>query len=112
MKIANPPSSRLVWETFLKDFKYLRKVAVRLLFLHATLTGIKGDFSFERLFCEREKTRLGLERAQKLVFVAANIRLDRRDLPGTEEKDTELFGSVGTGDEEMINGSLAETSAI
>lgn len=112
MKIANPSSSRLVWETCLKEFRSLSKVAVRLLFLHATSSGNKDDFSFERLFCEREEARLGLERAQKLVFVAANSRLERRDFPGSEEKDTELFGNVGDGEEEMINDSLAETSSI
>lgn len=112
MKFANPPSSRLVWETCLKEFKSLSKVAVRLLFLHATSSGIKGDFSFERLFCEREEARLGLERAQKLVFVAANSRLERRGFPGSEDKDTELFDNMGGGEEERIDEALAETSSI
>ncbi|XP_073310957.1 uncharacterized protein [Primulina huaijiensis] len=112
MKFANPPSSRLVWETCLKEFKSLSKVAVRLLFLHATSSAIKGDFSFERLFCARKEARLGLERVQKLVFVAANSRLERRDFGGSEEKDTELFGNVGGEKEEMIDEALAETSSI
>ncbi|XP_075473292.1 uncharacterized protein LOC142504290 [Primulina tabacum] len=94
MKIANPSSSRLVWETCLKEFESLSKVAVRLLFLHATSSGIKGDFSFERLFCEREEARLGLQRAQKFVFVAANSRLERRDFPGSEERILS-FSAVG-----------------
>ncbi|GER25315.1 hAT transposon superfamily [Striga asiatica] len=78
MKVANPQSRRLVWETCLKEFKSLSKVAVRLLFLHATSFGIKCDRAW---FCGLET---GLERAQKIVYVAAQARLQRPDLLGDE----------------------------
>ncbi|PWA87107.1 Ribonuclease H-like domain-containing protein [Artemisia annua] len=48
MKIANPQSSRLVWETILKEFTVLGKIAARLLFLHATSSGFKCSWSFMR----------------------------------------------------------------
>ncbi|KAK6155827.1 hypothetical protein DH2020_010075 [Rehmannia glutinosa] len=102
MKIANPQSSRLVWETCLKEFKSLGKVAVRLLFLHATSCGIKCDWSFTRWFCGQGQSRSGLERAQKLVFVAAHAKLERRDFSSGEEKDVELFDHM-SGEDEMLN---------
>ncbi|KAL2227157.1 uncharacterized protein LOC105160547 isoform X2 [Sesamum indicum] len=111
MKIANPQSSRLVWETCLKEFKSLGKVAVRLLFLHATSCGIKCNWSFTRWFCGQGHSRSGLERAQKLVFVAAHAKLERRDFSSAEEKDAELFGTM-SGENDMLNEVLADTSSI
>ncbi|GFP97946.1 hypothetical protein PHJA_001938700 [Phtheirospermum japonicum] len=89
MKIANPQSSRLVWETCLKEFNSLSKVALRLLFLHATSFGFKCDWALTRWFCG---PRVGLERAQKMVFVAAHAKLERRDFVEWE--------GVGRGDDE------------
>ncbi|KAG8381467.1 hypothetical protein BUALT_Bualt06G0124900 [Buddleja alternifolia] len=106
MKIANPQSSRLVWETCLKEFKSLSKVAVRILFLHATSCSVKCDWSFTRGFCGPGQSRSGLDRAQKLVFVAAHAKLERRDFSSGEEKDAELFG----GEDDMLNEVLADTS--
>ncbi|KAL3511041.1 hypothetical protein ACH5RR_030442 [Cinchona calisaya] len=87
LKIANPQSSRLVWETCLKDFKSLGKVAVRLLFLHATSCGFKLNWSIMRWICMRGHPRACLDRAQKLIYVAAHAKLERRDFTTAEEKD-------------------------
>lgn len=111
LKNANPQGSRLVWETCLKDLKTLGKVAVRLLFLHATSCGIKHDWSFTRWFCGQGHSRSGLEMAQKLVFVAAHAKLERQDYSSAEEKDADLFGSIN-GDDDMLNEVLADTSSI
>ncbi|KAJ6851082.1 uncharacterized protein M6B38_260430 [Iris pallida] len=92
MRIANPQSSRLVWETCLSELKLLRKVAVRLIFLHATaLCGLKPDPPVLRWVGDHRRSRTALDRAQKMVFVAAHAKLERRDF-STEEKDAELFG--------------------
>ncbi|XP_057511642.1 uncharacterized protein LOC130793798 isoform X1 [Actinidia eriantha] len=91
MKIANPQSSRLVWETHLTQFKSLGKVAVRLIFLHATSCGFKCNWSFLRWVSGHGHSRVGLDRAQKLVFIAAHSKLERRDFSTDEEKDAELF---------------------
>nr|XP_019705769.1 LOW QUALITY PROTEIN: uncharacterized protein LOC105042719 [Elaeis guineensis] len=91
MKIANPQSSRLVWETHLSEFKSLGKVAVRLIFLHATSCGYKCNLSLLRWVCMHGRSRAGMDRAQKLVFVAAHAKLERRDFSNEEEKDAELF---------------------
>ncbi|KAH6783041.1 hypothetical protein C2S52_008000 [Perilla frutescens var. hirtella] len=111
LKNANPQGSRLVWETCLKDLKTLGKVAVRLLFLHATSCGIKHDWSFTRWFCGEGHSKSGLETAQKLVFVAAHAKLERQDYSSAVEKDAELFGSI-SGEDNMLNEVLADTSSI
>ncbi|KAG6415635.1 hypothetical protein SASPL_123048 [Salvia splendens] len=108
LKVANPQGSRLVWETYLKDFKILSKVAVRLLFLQATSCGIKHDSSFTRWFCGQGNSRSGSDRAQKLIFVAAHAKLERQDYSSPEEKDAELFGSI-YGDDDMLNEVLEDT---
>ncbi|KAH6828053.1 hypothetical protein C2S53_012573 [Perilla frutescens var. hirtella] len=111
MKIANPQSSRLVWETCLKEFKSLSKVAVRLLFLQATSCGIKCDWSFTRLFRGQGPSRLGFDRVQKLIFVAAHAKLDRQDFSSAEDKDAELLISTN-GEDEMMNEVLAHSSSM
>ncbi|KAL7167334.1 hypothetical protein ACSBR2_037909 [Camellia fascicularis] len=91
MKIANPQSSRLVWETYLTQFKSLGKVAVRLIFLHATSCGFKSNWSFLRWVSAHGHSRVSVDRAQKLIFIAAHSKLERRDFSTDEEKDAELF---------------------
>ncbi|PSS04093.1 Proline-rich receptor-like protein kinase [Actinidia chinensis var. chinensis] len=101
MKIANPQSSRLVWETHLTQFKSLGKVAVRLIFLHATSCGFKCNWSFLRWVSAHGHSRVGLDRAQKLVFIAAHSKLERRDFSTDEEKDAELFALANGEDDEL-----------
>ncbi|XP_047321117.1 uncharacterized protein LOC124925191 [Impatiens glandulifera] len=85
MKMANPSSSRLVWETCLKDLETIGKVAVKLLFLHGTAScGFnKVDWGSLRV-CE-----VGLESVEKMVFIATQAKLERRDFSSDEQgKDT------------------------
>ncbi|EYU24999.1 hypothetical protein ABFS82_06G043300 [Erythranthe guttata] len=86
MKVANPQSSRLVWETCLKEFRSLGKVAVRLLFLHATSCGVKYDFALMRSFCGKGVSGEDLERVQKMVFVAAHAKIKNNE-PSDEVLD-------------------------
>ncbi|XP_059629479.1 uncharacterized protein LOC132271977 [Cornus florida] len=111
MKIANPQSSRLVWETCLKEFKSLGKVAVRLLFLHATSCGFKCNWSFMRWVCVQRHSRVGLEKAQKMIFIAAHAKLERRDFSTDEEKDAELF-SMASGEDDMLNMVFADAPSV
>ncbi|GAV70353.1 hypothetical protein CFOL_v3_13851 [Cephalotus follicularis] len=94
MRIVNPQSSRLVWETYLTEFKSLGKVAVRLIFLHATSCGFKCNWSLLRWVSAHGHSRAGMDKAQKLLFIAAHSKLERRDLSSDEEKDAELFASA------------------
>ncbi|KAK3040102.1 hypothetical protein RJ639_027828 [Escallonia herrerae] len=111
MRIANPQSSRLVWETCLKEFKSLGKVAVRLLFLHATSHGFKCNWSFLRWICAQGHSRMGLERAQKMIFVAAHAKLERRDFSSEEEKEAELF-AMESGADDMLTEVFAEAPSV
>ncbi|KAJ0471138.1 putative transcription factor/ chromatin remodeling BED-type(Zn) family [Helianthus annuus] len=102
MKIANPQSSRLVWETILKEFTVLGKIAVRLLFLHATSCGFKSNWSFMKwVWAQLQvQSRVGLERVHKMMFVAAHSKLKKRAFGNEEEKEAEFFG---TEDDDMLN---------
>ncbi|KAG6688847.1 hypothetical protein I3842_11G145500 [Carya illinoinensis] len=105
MRIANPQSSRLVWETYLTEFKSLGKVAVRLIFLHATSCGFKCNWSFLRWVCAHGQSRAGMDRAQKLIFIAAHSKLERRDFSSDEDKDAELFTLANEAfDKDIVNG--------
>ncbi|KAJ1403749.1 Ribonuclease H-like superfamily [Sesbania bispinosa] len=106
MKVANPLSSRLVWETCLCELKSLGKIAVRLIFLHATSCGFKSNWSFMRKISANKNSRIGLERAQKMIYIAAHAKLERRDFSSEEEKDAELLAMTGSED-----GMLAEVYA-
>ncbi|KAB1217103.1 hypothetical protein CJ030_MR4G021218 [Morella rubra] len=111
MRIANPQSSRLVWETCLSEFKSLGKVAVRLIFLHATACGFKCNWSFLRWVCAHGHSRAGMDRAQKLIFIAAHSKLERRDFSSDEDKDAELF-ALANGEDDVLNEVLVDTSPV
>ncbi|GFZ15231.1 hypothetical protein Acr_24g0014210 [Actinidia rufa] len=112
MKIANPQSSRLVWETCLKDFKCLGKVAVRLLFLQATSCGFKCNWPSMRWVCVQRNSRVGLHRAQKMIFIAAHAKLERRDFSSEEEKDAELFAMASSDQDDTLNDVFADASSV
>ncbi|EPS69124.1 hypothetical protein M569_05645 [Genlisea aurea] len=84
MKVVNPSSSRLVWETCLHELKSVGRAAVRLLFLHATSSStatIAPPFDYDAW------SSLGAERAHKLSFVAANAGFRP---PEAADKDVEV----------------------
>ncbi|CAI9092085.1 OLC1v1027233C1 [Oldenlandia corymbosa var. corymbosa] len=111
LKIANPQGSRIVWETCLKDFKSLGKVAVRLLFLHATSRGFKYNWSMTRWLCEQGHPKVCLDRAQKMIYIAAQAKLERRDFSSAEEKDAELFGAANSADD-MLHDVFADANSV
>ncbi|KAK7264442.1 hypothetical protein RJT34_32051 [Clitoria ternatea] len=111
MRIANPQSSRLVWETYLTEFKSLGKVAVRLIFLHATSCGFKCNWSLWRWVCAHGHSRTALNKVQKLIFIAAHSKLERRDFSSDQDKDAELF-SLANGEDDVLNDVLVDTSSV
>ncbi|KAK9147555.1 hypothetical protein Scep_006312 [Stephania cephalantha] len=111
MKIANPQSSRLVWETCLSEFKALGKVAVRLIFLHATACGFKCNWSFLRWVCAHRHSSAGMDRAQKMIFIAAHAKLERRDFSSEEDKDAELF-ATSSGEDDVLTKVFADPSSV
>ncbi|KAK7330693.1 hypothetical protein VNO77_24891 [Canavalia gladiata] len=111
MRIVNPQSSRLVWETYLTEFKSLGKVAVRLIFLHATSCGFKCNWSLWRWVCAHGHSRTALDKVQKLIFIAAHSKLERRDFSTDQDKDAELFSLVN-GEDDVLNEVLVDTSSV
>ncbi|KAG8382365.1 hypothetical protein BUALT_Bualt05G0069900 [Buddleja alternifolia] len=112
MKIANPQSSRLVWETYLTEFKVLGKVAVRLIFLHATSCGFKCNWSLMRWGSSAHShSRAGMERAQKLIFVSAHSKMEKREFSSDEDKDGVLF-SLENGEDDVLNEVFVDTSSV
>lgn len=111
MRIVNPQSSRLVWETYLTEFKSLGKVAVRLIFLHATSCGFKCNWSLWRWVCAHGHSRTALNKVQKLIFIAAHSKLERRDFSSDQDKDAELF-SLANGEDDVLNEVLVDTSSV
>ncbi|XP_038874971.1 uncharacterized protein LOC120067491 [Benincasa hispida] len=111
MRVANPQSSRLVWETYLTEFKSLGKVAVRLIFLHATSCGFKCNWSLLRWVSSHTHQKAGMDKAQKLIFISAHSKLERRDFSTDEDKDAELF-SLANGEDDVLNEVFADTSSV
>lgn len=111
MRIVNPQSSRLVWETYLTEFKSLGKVAVRLIFLHATSCGFKCNWSMWRWVCGHGHSRTALNKVQKLIFIAAHSKLERRDFSSDQDKDAELF-TLTNGEDDVLNEVLVDTSSV
>ncbi|XP_047065222.1 uncharacterized protein LOC124673136 [Lolium rigidum] len=110
MKIANKQSSRLVWETCLSEFKSLGKVAVRLIFLHATAKGFKCTPSMTRWLTASGSSSSGIGRAQRLVFIAANSKLERRDFSNDDDKDVELL-TEGDDDPMLTENAVVDPSS-
>jgi len=111
MRIANPQSSRLVWETYLSEFRSLGRVAVRLIFLHATSCGFKCNSSVLRWVNSNGRSRAAVDRAQKLIFISANSKFERRDFSNEEERDAELL-AMANGEDDVLNDVLIDTSSV
>uniref|UniRef100_A0A0D9W2V8 DUF7963 domain-containing protein n=1 Tax=Leersia perrieri TaxID=77586 RepID=A0A0D9W2V8_9ORYZ len=109
MRIANKQSSRLVWETCLSDLKSLGKVAVRLIFLHATAKGFRLAPPLSRWLSSSSSSAAAIARAQRLVYVAANSKLERRDFSNDDDKDVELLTE---GDDDIVLTEATATASV
>ncbi|CAH8391622.1 unnamed protein product [Eruca vesicaria subsp. sativa] len=111
MRIANPQSSRVVWETYLSEFRSLGKVAVRLIFLHATTCGFKCNSSLLKWVNSHGRSHAAIDRAQKMIFISANSKFERRDFSNEEDRDAELL-AMANGDDNLLNDVLVDTSSV
>ncbi|XP_073303007.1 uncharacterized protein [Primulina huaijiensis] len=111
MKIANPQSSRLVWETHLTEFKSLGKVAVRLIFLHATSCGFKCNLPLMRWISANSHSRVGMDRAQKLVFIYAHSKMEKRENSDDDDKETGGLFTLENGEDDVLNEIFVDTSS-
>jgi hypothetical protein len=105
MKSVNPQSRRLVWETCLSELKLLGRVAVRLIFLHATSGGLKCNWSLWRWAYRSGNARFAIEKAEKMIFIASHAKLEHRDYAS---EDVELFMNDidGISDEVFLSATL------
>jgi hypothetical protein len=105
MKSVNPQSRRLVWETCLSELKLLGRVAVRLIFLHATSGGLKCNWSLWRWAYRSGNAQFAIEKAEKMIFIASHAKLEHRDYAS---EDVELFMNDidGISDEVFLSATL------
>lgn len=76
----------------MSEYKTLGKVAVRLIFLQASACGFKCNWPNSMdLICMRRNSRVGLDRVEKMIFVSAYSKLERRNYLNEEYKDGDLF---------------------
>ncbi|CAN0841861.1 hypothetical protein LINGRAHAP2_LOCUS3430 [Linum grandiflorum] len=114
MRLSNPQSSRLVWETCLSEFRILGKVAVRIIFLHATAScnRFKGNNSFRPLLrwvgggLGRRDSVLATDKAQKMIFVAAHSKLERHERSVSSDGDGEANGDDNDDDVDETTSSM------
>ncbi|KAK6137671.1 hypothetical protein DH2020_028597 [Rehmannia glutinosa] len=111
MRIVNPQSSRLVWETYLTEFRTLGKVAVRLIFLRATSCGFKCNSGLVKWASAHSRSRVGVERAQKLIFVSAHSKMEKREFSNGEDRDGEVF-AFENGEDDVLNEVFVDTSSV
>ena len=50
-----------------------------------------------------------MDRAQKMIFISANWKFERRDFSNEEDMDAELL-AMANGDENLLNDVLVDTS--
>ncbi|CAL0331684.1 unnamed protein product [Lupinus luteus] len=111
MRIANPQSSRLVWETYLTGFKSLGRVAARLIFLHATSCNFKCSWNLWTPLRGHGHSAIALDKVQKLIFIAAHSKLKRQDFSSEEDKEAELF-TLANSEDDLFNEVLVDTSPV
>lgn len=69
-----------VWQQLQKQFPLLVKVAKRVLSLHATSCALERNWSRWRWVYRENRSRLLLERAEKMIFVSTHAALKARKL--------------------------------
>ncbi|DBB07197.1 TPA: hypothetical protein ACH3X1_011764 [Trebouxia sp. C0004] len=74
-----------------KDYSTLAGLVLRLLSLHATSCAPERNWSLWGQLYRKNRSRLGLLRAEKLVFVSSAAKVKQKDLRSMEEKELELL---------------------
>ncbi len=77
-----------------KEYKALAVAAMRLLSLHATSCAPERNWSVLGQLHRKNRSRLGISGAEKMVFVSSAAKKANRDLKSTEEAELELLCSA------------------
>jgi hypothetical protein len=52
-----------------------------------------------------------MDKVQKLIFIAAHSKLDRREFLSDEDKDADLF-ALANGEDDVLNEVLVDASSV
>ena len=85
---------RALWDHLADGFPYVTKAARRLLSLHATSCAAERNWSaWGRIYNDKLRNGLSVERAKKIIFINANYNLDARQSSAGETLVTQRFSS-------------------
>ena len=91
--MASNSSRRLVWENHMAArYPQLSQLASRLLSMHATQCSTERNWSKWCAVCRYNRSRLGLEKAQQMIFVSC-MAAWHRGKDTTTETDAELVAN-------------------
>jgi len=89
-----------------KDYSALAGLALRVLSLHATSCAPERNWSLWGQLYRKNRSRLGLLRAEKLVFVSSAAKVKQKDMRSMDEKELELLCT--SVNEESFGSALAD----
>ncbi|DBA79984.1 TPA: hypothetical protein ACH3X1_008187 [Trebouxia sp. C0004] len=92
-----------------RSIKALAVAAMRVLSLHATSCAPERNWSVLGQLYRKNRSRLGISRAGKMVFVSSAAKVANRDLKSSEEAELELLCSVV---EESLGTAMADCVLI
>ena len=84
--------------------------AMRVLSLHATSCAPERNWSVLGQLYRKNRSKLGISRAEKMVFVSSAAKVANRDLKSTEEAELELLCTAV--DEESFGTAMADCVLI
>ncbi len=90
-----------------KEYPAISPVARQLLSLHATSCAPERNWSLWGKLYRKDRSRLALSRAEKLVAVSSAAKLAHKDLKSSEVKEMELL--CYSVDESQFGNALVDT---
>ncbi len=93
-----------------REYKALAVAAMRVLSLHATSCAPERNWSVLGQLYRKNRSRLGISRADKMVFVSSAAKVANKDLKSTEEAELELLCSAV--DEESFGTAMVDCVLI
>ena len=93
-----------------KTYKALAPVAMRVLSLHATSCAPERNWSLLGQLYRKNRSRLGIRRAEKLVFISSAAKVANKELVSSEEAELELLCNAV--DEESFGNAMVDAVLI
>ena len=93
-----------------KAYKALAPIALRVLSLHATSCAPERNWSLLGQLYRKNRSRLGIRRAEKLVFISSAAKVANKELISSEEAELELLCNAV--DEESFGNAMVDAVLI